>query len=80
MNEPISRPDLGSDQPECPYEPDEIIPKSGIYAICHSDGSQGSCVFVAGEKFPACSCCERQVRYRLVRAVPYLFEDDDFRR
>ena len=80
MSEPIFRPEIGSSRSECPYEPGETVPKSGIYAVCHGDGSEGSSVLVGGDQFPVCSCCSRLVRYRLIRAVPYLYEDEDFRR
>lgn len=80
MSEPTFRTDLRSGRSECFYEPGEIVPRSGIYAVCHADGSEGSGVFVGGDAFPLCSCCSDSVRYRLIRSVPYLYEDEDFRR
>jgi hypothetical protein len=79
MNEPLSRPDPRPEHNSCPYESGETIPQSGIYGVCHSDGTENSAVLLAGEAFPACSCCLRGgARYRLIRRVPYLFEDEDF--
>ena len=63
---------------ECPFEPGEIVEQSGIYAICHSDGKSQAIVLLRGNAFPGCDCCGFQVRYRLLRSAPYIFEDSDF--
>lgn len=63
---------------DCPYEPGDLVEQSGIYAICHSDGNRVSTVLIRGNVFPQCDCCGPEVRYRLVRNAPYIFDDGDF--
>ncbi len=63
---------------DCPYEPGELVEQSGIYAICHSDGRRHTTVLLRGSRFPDCSCCSPEVRYRLIRSAPYIFDDPDF--
>lgn len=65
-------------QGECPYEPGELVEQSGIYAICHTDGTRHTVVLTRGKRFPDCDCCGPQVRYRLVRSAPYILDDPDF--
>ena len=60
------------------YECGEIVELSGLYQVRHADDRRESVVLVRGQHFPACTCCSGAVRYRLVRAAPYIFEDDDF--
>lgn len=63
---------------ECPYEPGDLVELSGIYAICHADGTRVSVVLIRGNVFPQCDCCGDEVRYRLARSAPYIFDDSDF--
>ncbi len=63
---------------ECPYGSGETVEQSGIYAICHSDGRRQTTVLLRGSRFPECLCCGPEVRYRLLRSAPYIFEDADF--
>lgn len=65
-------------QGDCSYEPGDLVEQSGIYAICHSDGSRVTAVLIRGSIFPNCDCCGTEVRYRLVRSAPYLYDDADF--
>lgn len=65
-------------QGECPYEPGDLVEQSGIYAICHSDGAHHTVVLLRGSHFPDCDGCGAEVRYRLLRSAPYIFEDEDF--
>ncbi len=78
MDDSIPRPDFAFRDPPSAFEPGESVIRSGIYAVCHTDGSRGSNVFLEGERFPPCSCCGLEVRYELVRSAPYLFNDPDF--
>ncbi len=63
---------------DCSYEPGDIVKESGIYAICHSDGTREPIVLIRGREFPNCDCCGVDVRYRLIRSAPYIFDDPDF--
>lgn len=63
------------------FKPGESVPISGIYHIEHSRPHRQSheVVFAKSDRFPACEICEHQVRYTLLRAAPFVFEDPDFR-
>ena len=63
---------------DCPYEAGDTVEKSGIYALCHADGTSGTLVLLRGNRFPDCPCCGARARYRLLRGAPYIFEDADF--
>jgi hypothetical protein len=64
---------------DCPYSPGEKVPSSGVYEICHREGSRTRMVLVRDDLFPLCaSCCEGHVRYKLLRAAPHISEDPDF--
>ncbi len=78
MSDFVYVPGLPSQEGDCPFEPGDVVQDSGIYAICHSDGKRHTVVFLRGSQFPDCDCCGSDVRYRLVRAAPYIFEDTDF--
>jgi hypothetical protein len=58
----------------------EIIPESGIYEVIHEHGHRASheSVLVKGDAFPDCETCHAQVRFRVVRVAPYIFDDQDF--
>ncbi|HEU5453798.1 MAG TPA: hypothetical protein VFU76_17500 [Terriglobales bacterium] len=60
------------------HECGDIVERSGLYEVLHGDQRSESVVLVHGQKFPACACCAHAVRYRLLRAAPYIFEDEDF--
>jgi hypothetical protein len=63
---------------DCPYSAGDPVPETGIYEICHEQGSSGTAVFLHFDYFPPCSCCGSKVRYRLLHAAPHLLEDPDF--
>lgn len=65
---------------EMAFRPGEITQASGIYHIEHSRDHRQSheVVFARNDKFPACEICEHAVRYTLLRAAPFVFEDPDF--
>ncbi len=63
---------------ECPYESGDLVTQSGIYAICHADGTRQAVVLLRGNRFPECDSCGPEVRYRLLRSAPYIFDDEDF--
>jgi hypothetical protein len=58
----------------------EVIPESGIYEVIHEHGHRGTheSVLVKGDPFPSCDTCHAQVRFRVVRMAPYIFDDQDF--
>jgi hypothetical protein len=60
--------------------PGEHIEFAGVYLVRHKSEHRPSheVVLLAREVFPACEGCADSVRYELLRAVPYLFDDPDF--
>jgi hypothetical protein len=66
-------------QPE--FKPGQLVPGSGIYHIEHWRDHRQSheVVFARNDKFPECEICGHAVRYTLLRAAPFVFEDPDFR-
>ena len=65
--------------PRWNYECGDEIPQSGIYEACHTGGKVQTTLLFRGQTFPPCECCNTEVKYRLVRAVPHVFEDEDFK-
>ncbi len=61
------------------YQPLTPVPETGVYAVLHGSGEEaGDTMLVKGDMFPECRRCSKQVRYRLIRSAPYIFEDKDF--
>lgn len=58
----------------------EIIPESGIYEVIHHNSHRATheSVLVKGDPFPFCETCDAQVRFRVLRTAPYIFDDSDF--
>jgi hypothetical protein len=67
------------DQTDCPLCPGDSVLQSGIYEICHNDEPRSQVILTVGAVFPLCRKCGEKVRYKLVRAVPHISEDPDFR-
>ena len=63
------------------FHPGERVPEAGIYAVAHESQHRGTpeLVLLPDSKFPRCRICGDQVRFRLIRTVPSLAEDEDFR-
>lgn len=56
----------------------DIVERSGLYRVLHGDERSETLVLVQGQQFSSCACCRDGVRYQLLRAAPYIFEDEDF--
>lgn len=58
----------------------EAVRETGIYEVVHDGEHRGAheVVMLSGDAFPACDTCRQQVRFRLVRTAPYIFQDEDF--
>ena len=58
------------------------VPQSGIYQAIHygQHRQPHEAVLIAGNLFPRCEGCGEVLQFRLLRAVPYIFRDDDFGR
>ena len=58
----------------------ETVRETGIYEVIHDreHRSAHEVVMLSGDAFPACDTCRQQVRFRLVRTAPYIFQDEDF--
>ena len=62
------------------FRPGDVVPETGIYVILHQHNhdSRQELMLLSNAKFPRCRRCGDQVRFQLLRAVPYLFDDEDF--
>ena len=60
--------------------PGDPVRESGIYEVIHGrDHRQAhEVVMLRGTEFPLCDTCDDEVRFRLVRTAPYIFQDGDF--
>ena len=58
------------------------VPQSGIYEVTHpgEDRPAHEVVLLSGKLFPRCEGCGEVLGFRLLRAVPYIFQDGDFAR
>lgn len=62
------------------HRPGDPVKQSGIYEVVHDleHRSAHDVVMIAGDAFPTCETCDQNVRFRLVRTAPYIFQDQDF--
>jgi hypothetical protein len=79
MSERIQNKRIQFDQTDCTLNPGELIQHSGIYEICHEDESRATVLLMRNTIFPLCRDCGERVRYKLLRVVPHISEDEDFR-
>ena len=58
----------------------ETVRETGIYEVIHDRAHRSTheVVMLSGDSFPACDTCHDQVRFRLIRTAPYIFQDEDF--
>jgi hypothetical protein len=58
----------------------DAVRETGIYEVIHdfAHRSAHEVVMLSGDSFPACDTCREQVRFRLIRTAPYIFQDEDF--
>ncbi len=62
------------------HKPGDVVRQSGIYEVVHDREHRVAhvVVMIAGDAFPNCETCDQNVRFRLVRTAPYIFQDQDF--
>ena len=62
------------------FRPGDPVRESGIYEVIHGrDHRQAhEVVMLKGTAFPLCDSCDDEVRFRLIRTAPYIFQDGDF--
>lgn len=62
------------------YRPGDTVKQSGIYEVVHDREHRAThdVVMISGDAFPICETCDQNVRFRLVRTAPYIFQDQDF--
>jgi hypothetical protein len=62
------------------YRPGDPVKQSGIYEVMHDQEHRSAheVVMISGDAFPNCETCDQNVRFRLVRTAPYIFQDQDF--
>lgn len=62
------------------YKPGDTVRQSGIYEVIHETEHRTAhdVVMISGDAFPICETCDQNVRFRLVRTAPYIFQDQDF--
>ncbi len=60
--------------------PGDPVHESGIYEVVQGDDHRQAheVVMLRGTEFPLCDTCGDQVRFRLIRTAPYIFQDEDF--
>jgi hypothetical protein len=52
------------------HRPGELVPESGVYRVTHEKHRlMHEATLLAGDRFPICRQCKRQVRFELRRAV-----------
>ena len=58
----------------------DVVRETGIYEIVHAGAHRQAHEVVMHKQdlFPECDTCKREVRFRLIRTAPYIFEDQDF--
>jgi hypothetical protein len=66
-------------QSDCPFSPGEVVSRSGLYEICHYREPRTTVILTVNGFFPFCRECGDKVRYKLLRAVPHISEDPDFK-
>jgi hypothetical protein len=56
------------------------VPETGIYEVIHAREHRPAheVLMLRAEAFPQCEHCGAQVRFRVVRTAPYIFDDEDF--
>jgi hypothetical protein len=62
------------------FRPGDPVRESGIYEVIHGRDHRQSheVVMLKGTAFPMCDSCDDEVRFRLIRTAPYIFQDGDF--
>jgi len=69
-----------SGRPAPVFSAGETVRETGIYEVIHDHGHRSlhEVVMLSGDAFPPCDTCGNQVRFRLIRTAPYIFQDEDF--
>jgi len=61
------------------FQPAEEVPESGVYQVQHyRHRLYHDVTILVGSRFPICSECGSNVRFRLVRTAPLLEGDRNF--
>jgi hypothetical protein len=62
------------------HRPGDTVRQSGIYEVVHDREHRAAhdVVMIVGDQFPNCETCDQNVRFRLMRTAPYIFQDQDF--
>lgn len=62
------------------FKPGDPVAESGIYEVIHGNAHRAShdVVLLKDDPFPECDSCGEEVRFRLIRTAPYIFQDGDF--
>jgi hypothetical protein len=62
------------------FKAGETVRETGIYEVLHEGAHRTAheVVLLAADAFPPCETCSTSVRFRLLRAAPYIFQDEDF--
>jgi hypothetical protein len=61
------------------FQPADLVPESGVYQVQHyRHRLYHEASLCRGDRFPACSDCGNNVRFRLVRTAPSIELDRNF--
>ncbi len=67
-------------QAEEGYQPDDVVPESGVYTVVHDSHRQKHFATIfKGMRFPFCGHCKERVRFTLSRPAAPISEDADFK-
>lgn len=61
------------------FKPGDMVPDDGLYEAVHGGHRPAHPITsTRGRRFPACNVCGGEVRFRLLRPVAPLEQDEDF--
>jgi hypothetical protein len=62
------------------FKSGDVVPQTGIYEVVHARGHRvpHEVVLHREDAFPDCEGCGADVRFRVIRTAPYIFDDEDF--
>jgi hypothetical protein len=62
------------------YKCGDVVPQTGIYEVVHARAHRPphEVVLHREDAFPDCEVCATEVRFRVIRTAPYIFDDEDF--
>jgi len=70
----------GASKAEQVFQPGNLVPESGVYAVAHDKHRpKHFATIFKGVRFPFCAVCREKVRFTLARPAAPISEDMDFK-